>query len=250
MSRPEIYVATPAYGGLVTTSYMLSVLDLQRGAPDLGFDVSINLLGKDSLITRSRNTMVAHFLNSSDATHMMFIDADIGFRPEQVARMLAFDQDVVAGMYPLKALRWDQPARLRHEERVETAMLHYVGQFAAGEALATRDGFVTGTYCGTGFMLMKRAVLEKMVAAHPETAYRSDHVYTPKGTDAPLSHALFECMIDAETGECLSEDFGFCKRWLAIGGTIWLDTLGSLSHTGPIDFVGDPAARFWPTRES
>ncbi len=248
MSRPEIYLATPAYGGQVTTAYMLSVLDLTRTAPEMGFDVSVNLLGKDSLITRSRNTLVAHFLGGSTASHMMFIDADIGFRPAQVKRMLDFDADVVAGMYPLKALRWEQPATLKHPEDPRTALLHYVGQFETGDALATRDGFVTGVYCGTGFMLMKRSVLERMVAAHPETAYRSDHVHTASGAGGGAAHALFECLIDPDTGEYLSEDFGFCRRWRALGGTLWLDTLGSLSHTGPIDFVGDPAARFWPPR--
>lgn len=251
MTRPEIYVATPAYGGLVTTNYMLSILDLSRTAPETGFDVSINLLGKDSLITRSRNTLVAHFLTASDATHMMFIDADIGFRPDQVKRMLDFDQDVVAGMYPLKALRWDQPATLTHPEDPRTAMLHYVGRFETGPALETRDGFVTGVYCGTGFMLMRRAVLERMVAAHPETAYRTDHVLATgtAGETVGRAHALFECTIDPDSGEYLSEDFGFCRRWRALGGTIWLDTLGSLSHTGATDYVGDPAARFWPKRD-
>lgn len=248
MSRPEIYLATPAYGGQVTTAYMLAVLDLSRQAADLGFEVSVNLLGKDSLVTRSRNTLVADFLRRSTASHMMFVDADIGFRPDQVKRMLDFDVDVVAGMYPLKALRWEQPETLRQPEDPRTAMLHYVGKFAEGDALATRDGFVTATYCGTGFMLMRRAVLERMVEAYPETGYRTDHVHAADGSVVGGAHALFECMIDAETGEYLSEDFGFCRRWLAIGGTIWLDTLGSLSHTGPIDFVGDPAARFWPKR--
>ncbi|MCE1236205.1 MAG: hypothetical protein LWW93_07580 [Hyphomicrobiales bacterium] len=248
MTRPEIYLATPAYGGLVTTNYMLSVLDLTRSADGLGFEVSVNLLAKDSLVTRSRNTLVAHFLRESAASHMMFVDADIGFRPEQVKRMLDFDEDVVAGMYPLKALRWEQPATLRHPEDPRTSLLHYVGQFAQGDRLATRDGFVTAVYCGTGFMLMKRTVLERMVAAYPETAYRRDHVHAADGSTVGDAHALFECVIDRDTGEYLSEDFGFCRRWLAIDGTIWLDTLGSLSHTGPIDFVGDPASRFWPKK--
>jgi hypothetical protein len=244
MALPQIYLATPAYGGLVTTNYMLSVVRLTTMAGELGFETTLNLLGKDSLITRSRNTLVAHFLSIPDATHMMFIDADIGFEAEQVKRMLDFDEDVVAGMYPLKALRWEQPSGLTAGERPETAMLHYVGKFCDKSTLELRDGFATGEYCGTGFMLMKRAVLERMVTAHPETAYRTDHVYAETASEGSIFHALFDCMIDKETGEYLSEDFGFCKRWRALGGKIWLDTLGSLSHTGPFDFVGDPAARF------
>ncbi|TBW33518.1 hypothetical protein EYW49_20195 [Siculibacillus lacustris] len=240
-----IYLATPAYGGLVTTRYMLSIMQLTAHGLQNGYSTTLNLLGKDSLITRSRNTLVANFLTVPEATHFMFVDADIGFEAEQVQRMLDFDEDVVAGMYPLKAMNWNQPAHVVAGEPPETAMLHYVGQFCAGDQLEVRDGFVTGEYCGTGFMLMKRAVIERMVAAYPETAYRSDHVYVQNAAEGVKYHALFECMIDPETGEYLSEDFGFCRRWRKLGGKIWLDALGSLSHTGSFDFVGNPAARFF-----
>ena len=144
MSTPLIYLATPAYGGLVTTSYMLSIVRLIGAAPELGFDTTLNLLGKDSLVTRSRNTLVAHFLSIADATHMMFIDADIGFAPEQVARMLALDEDVVAGMYPLKTFRWDQAETVGAGEPLETGLLHYVGQFCERSEIEMRDGFEIG----------------------------------------------------------------------------------------------------------
>jgi hypothetical protein len=240
-----IYLATPAYGGLVTTRYMLSIMQLTAHAQEHGFATVLNLLGKDSLITRSRNTLVANFLTIPEATHFMFIDADIGFEAEQVQRMLDFDEDVVAGMYPLKSMHFDQPAQVIAGEPPQTAMLHYVGQFCARDELEVRDGFVTGEYCGTGFMLMKRSVIERMIEAYPETAYRKDHVYATNPVEGVKYHALFDCIIDQETGEYLSEDFGFCKRWRKIGGRIWLDALGSLSHTGAVDFIGNPAMRFF-----
>jgi hypothetical protein len=240
----SIYVATPCYGGLLTSHYTMSVLALSKYAAANGFEVDVHLLGRDSLVTRSRNTLVADFLASDDATHLMFIDADIGFLPQAVHRMLAFDEDVVAGMYPAKALRWDVPDRIRDREPPAQAALQYVGRFCDRDELELRMGFATGVYCGTGFMLMKRDVLTRMVAAYPETAYGSDHVYTADGGATGSLHALFECMIDPETREYLSEDFGFCKRWRAIGGKIWLDIEAALTHTGSYDFVGAPALRF------
>jgi hypothetical protein len=242
-TAPLIFVGTPCFGGLVTTNYMMSVLKLMQYGEVHGFSISINLLGRDSLVTRSRNTLVSQFLLTKEATHLMFIDADIGFEPELVHRMLAFDQDVVGGMYPAKAMRWDIPAPLKDKEPLNTAVLQYVGKFCQGPELERRGPFATGVYCATGFMLIKRNVIERLVEAHPECPYTSDHVYTPTQSERTF-YALFECMIDPETKEYLSEDFGFCRMWRALGGKIWLDVEGGLVHTGPHDFVGNPALRF------
>ena len=242
-TAPLIFVATPCFGGQVTTGYMMSVLKLMQYTDTHGFSISLNLLGRDSLITRSRNTLVSAFLAMKEATHLMFIDSDLAFEPELVHRMLVFNQDVVAGMYPAKAYRWDAPPALIAREPLNTAMLQYVGKFCEGAELERIGPFATGVYCATGFMLVKRKVIERMIEAYPECAYASDHVYTP-AENKRMHHALFECMIDSETKEYLSEDFGFCRRWRALGGKIWLDVEGALTHTGPYDFVGNPALRF------
>jgi hypothetical protein len=240
---PLIFVATPCFGGLVTTGYMMSVVKLMQYAEQHHFSLSLNVLGRDSLITRARNTLVAHFMTMPEATHLMFIDADIAFEPELVHRMLAFDEDVIGGMYPAKALCWNPPERICQREQPQTATLNYVGKFCEGEELERRGPFATGVYAATGFMMIKRRAIERLIAAYPEYAYASDHVYTPNRTERSY-HALFECRIDPETREYLSEDFGFCRLWRALGGKIWLDVEGQLVHTGSHDFVGNPALRF------
>ncbi len=90
--RPLIFVATPCYGGLLTQDYVLSLLALVAQGASNGFDSLVALQGHDSLITRSRNTLVAHFLEHTAATHLMFIDADIGFDASHIRRMLALDE--------------------------------------------------------------------------------------------------------------------------------------------------------------
>jgi hypothetical protein len=240
---PLIYVGTPCFGGVVTSGYMMSILKLMQDTDRFGFSVSVNVLGRDSLITRSRNTLVAQFMKMKEATYLMFIDADIAFEPEQVHRMLAFDQHVVAGMYPAKALRWEVPQAIIDREPAYTATLQYVGRFCEGAELQRRGPFVTGVYAATGFMLILRNVIERLIAAHPELAYTTDHVYVPSKSEQTY-YALFECGIDPQTREYFSEDFGFCRLWRALGGTIWLDVEGALVHTGPHDFVGNPALRF------
>jgi hypothetical protein len=91
-SRPMVFIATPCFGGLVSQHYMQSVIRLIQFASQANFDAALALLGHDSLITRSRNTLVSQFLNTPEATHLLFVDADICFEAEQVYEMLSFDQ--------------------------------------------------------------------------------------------------------------------------------------------------------------
>lgn len=245
MSRPFVLVATPCYGGQVHQLYMQSVIQLMQLARDGRFDVSLALLGNDSLITRSRNTLAATFLAMPQATHLLFIDADISFDPAQVERMLGFGEDVVAGMYPLKVLDWNN-ARAVTASGVasgEAAALRYCGRICAEDEREVRDGFVTGLYAGTGFMLIARRVLERMGEAYPELRYANMQVYPPMRPNE-RQFAFFDCMIEPESGVYLSEDYAFCWRWRRLGGKVWLDTRGRLTHTGPHDFRGDPQPRF------
>ncbi len=245
LSGLHVFVATPCYGGLVHQGYMRSVIELLQTGPALGFRVSVELLGYDSLITRGRNTLVAKFLNTEGATHLLFIDADIVFKAAQIVRMLRFGEDVVAGMYPLKMICWDGLARERADagESHETAPLRYVGYPAEGEEFESCDGFVTGWYAGAGCMLIRRWALERMKEAFPGARYSAVHT-GPVPDGSPNQYALFDCMIDPETGHYLSEDYAFCKRWRSIGGRIWLDTRGELTHVGPHEFAGAPGLRF------
>ena len=241
----HLMVATPCFGGLVTQRYMQSIcalLDYGRGR-DL--PISVELLGYDSLIPRARNTLVATFMDRPDATHLMFIDADIGFSPDAVDRMLSLDEDVVAGMYPLKIVHYGAGmiARLKAGESLETAQLRYVGLLEEGAEAERRDGFATGVYAGTGFMMIRRSALERLAAAYPETAYAASHT-AAEPNRSRNQYALFDTIIEPVSREYLSEDYTFCHRWRAIGGRLWLDTQSRLSHVGPREFNGDAAARF------
>jgi len=244
--RAHIFIATPCYGGLVTQTYMQSVIALMHHAATAGFDLSLAMLGHDALITRSRNTLLGQFMDSPSASHILFIDADIGFEAAHVERMLAFGKDVVAGIYPLKTFHFGSQAqaRMRAGEPIATAGMLYVGCLCKGDELEHEDGFATGVYAGTGFMLIRRNVITRMIEAYPETRYSQIHAFPfPERKEGPR-YALFDCMIDPASGVYLSEDYAFCKRWRDIGGKIWLDTKSRLTHSGPFDFHGNPALRY------
>jgi hypothetical protein len=224
---------------------MQSVIGLIQLASAANFDAMLALLGHDSLITRSRNTLVSQFLNTPAATHLLFIDADIGFEAEQVHEMLCFDREFVAGIYPLKVIDWSGPAIKRAataRESFQAAPLLYVGTLCTGNEREREGRFATAIYSGGGFMLLKRQVIERMITAYPDSRYKSMHAYS--NAKAAESYALFDCMIDKETGAYVSEDFAFCQKWRDTGGKIWLDTEGKLTHTGSYNFQGDPRARY------
>ncbi len=247
MAKPLVVVGTPCFGGLVSQDYTVSLLNLSATASSAGFDVAVILLGNDALITRGRSAIVAKFLDNPATSHLLFIDADISFQTDQVMRMLRFDKDFVAGLYPAKIFDWHQlPEQLnrRTGETPEEAGLVYVGDFCKGAALKMDNGFATGEYAGTGFQLIKRHVFERMIAAYPETKFNSVHAFPRPRESSENLYALFDCMIDKQTGAYLSEDFSFCRRWRNIGGEIWLDTNSRLTHSGSYAFRGHASPRF------
>ena len=246
-NRPHLVVGTPCYGGQVTSVYATSLLKLQHACQrrgDLGF--SVLMPWGDALITRVRQDIVAHFLENAAATHLLFIDADIGFEPDQVFRLLQFGADAVAAVYPTKRIDW---ARVREAAKagrspLETAALSYVLEFEEPQKLAVRDGFAKVRYAGSGFLMIRRNALVAMIEHYPELRYTRVQQSDDALRGSTWRSALFNCMIDEATGTYLSEDFSFCRRWTDMGGEIWADMQSRLSHTGPTTFSGNFADRF------
>jgi hypothetical protein len=245
--KPLVIIATPCFGGMLSQVYVQSLIALMRYAPDHGFDIDFLLLGNDALITRCRNTIISEFLKHDRATHLLFVDSDIAFRPEHVERLLRADKELAAGLYPIKMLDWNNAAAQPQEnlETVEELALHYVGR-VCGDDREWDGPFVTAEYAGTGFMMIQRTLVERMIAAYPELCYSGIHAWPRPAPTPSTQYALFECMIDPDNHSYLSEDYAFCWRWRRIGGKIWLDTAGRLTHVGHHAYAGNPAQRFAP----
>ena len=245
-AKPHILVATPCFGGQVTSLYTLSLLALQRACAEIGIGLSFRLIAGDSLITRARNLAVQQFLALPEATHLLFIDADIGFSPEQALALLAADKDVCGAVYPLKRLDWD---RIRTQakagiQNLASSTLNYVMDLKEGEELPPAGEFFQVKYLGTGFMMIRREVFAQMAERYPETRFKQIHLGLNIDAAKTPAHAFFDCMIDPDSGEYLSEDYTFCKRWTQTGGEIWAYANSRLAHVGTMTFEGDLANTF------
>jgi hypothetical protein len=244
-NRVNLVVATPCFGGQISALYAASLFKLQKLARGYG-DLNLKVLFKDgdALITRARASLLAQFLDDVAATHLLFLDADIGFEPEQVVRLIECGAEMCAAVYPIKRIDWAKVKSSIASDRPDpaAASLGYVFEVDDPSAVVERAGFVKVRYAGTGFLMIRRTALEKMCAHYPQLKFKRDH-----STDAAIQSdnrfALFECMI-AEDGTYLSEDFAFCKRWTDIGGEIWADLDSKLSHVGPMTFCGDLSSQF------
>ena len=246
--RFQLVVATPCFGGQVSSIYASSLFALQRAVHQVSnVDLKVHLRDGDALITRARANLVALFLDDPAATHLLFIDADIGFTPDQVFRLMESGADMVAGCYPVKRINWDKARRALSEDgsKVEAASLDYVLEIDNPDQVRVVNGFTRVRHAGTGFLMIRRHVLERM-CAHP--GYASLQFFREHTHDALAGSrnrfALFECMIDPADGTYLSEDFAFCRRWTDIGGEIWADLDSRLDHVGPSVFHGDVASQF------
>lgn len=240
----SLVVATPCFGGQISAVYALSLLKLQarmRACRD--FSLKVMMKDGDALITRARASLLSQFLDDASATHLLFIDADIGFEPEQVVRLIECGAEMCAALYPIKRIDWQQMKNALAGDRDNpAAALQYAFEVDDPNAVIASSGFIKVRYAGTGFLMIRRAALERMCAHYPQLRYKRDHSIDAR-TPSDNRFALFECMI-AEDGTYLSEDFAFCKRWRDMGGEIWADLSSRLHHIGPMTFCGDLASRF------
>jgi hypothetical protein len=181
----------------------------------LGIDWTMETMTNESLISRARNTLTAKFLYNKESTHLMFVDADIGWEPWHLLVMLNAQKDVIGGLYPMKSLpvKW------------------CVNGFDGAEV--SEDGTLQEvSKTGTGFMLIKRDVFEKL-NAHPATKPFINDIGLPAELN-PYMKTYFDT--EVRENRYYSEDWTFCENWRDIGGKVWVDKRVLLKHTGTYVF--------------
>jgi len=214
LKTTRVHIAMPCYGGMLTESTFMSFIKWANTARQLGIDWTLETMVNESLISRARNTLTAKFLDMPDATHLFFVDADIGWEPWHLLVLLNRDVDVIGGLYPMKTMpiKW------------------VVNGFEGAEE--GPDGLQEVSKAGTGFLLMKKHVFEKMKNHPAVKQYKNDIGLDPK-YDQHLK-TYFDTAV--RQNRYYSEDWTFCENWRDLGGRIWVDKRVLLRHSGSYVF--------------
>lgn len=239
----HIYIATPCYNCSMTARYATSILKFQGYCIANGIRVSIDFMGNESLIPRGRNILVGRFLKS-EATHLVFIDSDIGFDPTTVMRLVKADKAIATACYPKKHIDWSTvKSKLIAEDPEDVRSMGLDYNLNISEDARVECGLIRVLDAATGFMVMRRDAVETLCDHYRDTLTVSNDV---RGSCdiVPTYVAIFDCMICPKTQRYLSEDFALCRRAQAIGMEIWADVTHPLSHTGSHHFHGDVSTRF------
>ena len=254
LRKHKLFVATPMYGGMAHGLYIKSCLDLQSTMSRYGIETKFSFLFNESLITRARNYLVDEFLRT-DFTHLLFIDSDIHYNPQDVIALLALNKDVIGGPYPKKSINWGNVAEAARKnptmdvKELENLVGEYVFNVVKGTKTFSVSDPLEVMEIGTGYMLVKREVFSKMESAYPMIRYKPDHVGQANFDGSRYIHAYFDTVIDSTdsiTGggsdRYLSEDYMFCQMWRKIGGQIFLCPWMKTQHIGTYAFTGNMPA--------
>jgi len=251
LQKRKIMVASPMYGGQCAGMYTKSSVDLATLAAHWGMDMRFFYLFNESLITRARNYCVDEFMRS-DATHLMFIDSDIGFDPNDVLTLAALqsenpdddDYDIICGPYPKKCISWekvkDAVDKGFGDDNPEN-LQRYVGDYVFNPVEGNNiplDKPVEVLEAGTGFMMIRKNTFQKFAEAYPELSYKPDHVRTAHFDGSREIHCYFDALIDEESKRYLSEDYMFCQWARKIGLKVWYCPWMQLQHMGSYVFGG------------
>lgn len=208
-ARPKVMLATTAYDA-PDASYTYSMIQSRPALTAAGIDSAYLLLSGNCHVDDARNSVVQEFL-LSDCDDLVFLDADVSWRPEQLVRLCQVEEDgIIGGVYPYRreGLADNMPIRMKE-----------------GVVDPDENGLIEVEGLPTGFMRIRRAVLERL-ATDAQHHWKDKH---DRRSKVPI---IFERMF--EDGVRWGGDLAFCNKWTATGGKVhafYEMTLGHASKT-------------------
>ena len=252
LRKRKLFLATPMYGGNCVGMYTRAIADLSAVCAKYGIPLQLYFLFNESLITRARNYCADEFLRS-DATHMLFIDSDIGFNPQDVLALLAIQDDdspydVIGAPYPKKCISWEKVKQAvdkgfadEDPNKLEKFVGDYVFNPKGGQREIPIGEPVEVMEMGTGFMMIRRKTFDKYKEVFPHLHYKPDHIRTEAFDGSREIMAYFDCIIDPVSKRYLSEDYMFCYNVQKAGMKVWFCPWMQTQHVGTYVFGGSLA---------
>jgi len=250
LRKCKLMIATPMFGGQCTGTFTKAMMDLARLCNEHKITYEVYFLFNESLITRARNYCVDAFMRT-DFTHLMFIDADIGFTPRDVIALMGLSMDpnspydIIGGPYPKKTICWEKIKVAVDKGMADEdpgKLERFVGDYVFNPKRGTRQ-IALNEPCevleiGTGFMMIRRNTLVKFAEAFPQYWYRPDHIRTKEFDGTRKIMQYFQAEIDPKSERYLSEDYFFTQKVQEIGLKTWLCPWMSMTHMGSYLFGG------------
>jgi hypothetical protein len=248
-----LFVATPMYGGQCAGMFAKSCADLSAICTQYGIPLQYYFLFNESLITRARNYCCDEFYRSP-SKHMMFIDSDIGFNPQDVIALMALQAndpdkyEIIGGPYPKKCISWEK-IKLAVDKGIAdedpNVLEKFVGDYVfnpkGGQASIRIDEPVEVLEIGTGFMMITKDAFTKFNNKYPEYLYRPDHVRTEHFDGSRKIMMYFQAEVDPKSERYLSEDYWFCQKAQEAEIRTWFCPWMKLQHVGSYIFGGSLA---------
>ena len=246
-NKTELHILTPCYGSMLFVQYTSCLLNTVKLLESIGITVVPHLLGNESLVQRARNRLVCDALEFPNLTHVLFIDADISWNPQDIIKLLIQDKDIVGAAYPFKHYflnninkdfldniekrnQGGYNKNIDSESFLKHNLLKYNLNYKEA-GVEVENNLLVVKHIPTGFMMIKKHVFEQM-KEKCDIGYKS---IEDNGRDRQF-YAFFDCGV--KDGRYLSEDWFFCDRWKELGGKIYISPDIVLKHTGLCHYEG------------
>lgn len=229
--RLKLNIATPAYKGEYSSAYVRSLYSLLTAAPSMGLSFSFSEVDYSDIVT-SRNYLVSNFFyNKKDCSHLLFLDADMGFPHRLISEMVALGEPLVGVVYPKRSINLARLHSLSGQPfaRAYARSCSFIG--TPGEPHPRNPAFRRVDGCGTGIMLIARTCIERMLDQCQGLVDECRYKRLPFASKFNAFITPFK-KIELEDRE-LSEDLSFCHRWTqACGGLIYANVTSDIEHVG------------------
>lgn len=229
----RVMLATPTLFRVPTVEYMMSAIKSMNLLAQHGHMLDTCFVGGDCFISKARNGLIQSFIDTWKTEYpadvLVFIDDDQSWDEAAFLRVVTSPQEIIGVAVPKK---------MDAENGIQTFNNVMLDTDGAGNCIV-ENGYLRISQIGSGFLAIKRSAVEKMMAAYPARYAPGD------GGAHELHYNFFESKIIWDekdpmiTGQFWGEDLVFCKKWKAIGGTMWLEPNVEMSHIGRKTWTGN-----------
>lgn len=222
-SNPVLFIGTPCYGAQVSCNFTRSLIATIELLKSQHINVIVHFL-PNQIVTRARNLLADYFLKSH-CSHLLFIDADIEWKPEDVLKLIRHDKELGVGLYANKAY-----VGIKKDPNLFKNIQYSSTFFDNGHTMSPNN-LLEIKHGATGFMLIKRCVFDTVREKTDEFLYSNVKM-----------NDYFPCKV--VDNDYLTEDYAFCQMWRETGGKVWADMSICLNHEGWHSYPGNPLATY------